>query len=44
MRMRDALTVFAKVTVILALVCAVWFGTEWILMWVIDYLGRPEGS
>lgn len=43
MRLRDAVTVFAKVMVILSLVCAVWFATEWFLMWVIDYLGRPPG-
>ena len=43
MRMRDAMTVFAKVMVILVLVCAVWFATEWLLMWVIDYFGRQQG-
>ena len=41
--MRDAMTVFAKVMAILALVYAVWFATEWLFMWVIDYFGRQPG-
>ena len=43
MRSRDVLTVFAKVTVLLALASAVWFATQWFLMWLIGYLDVPPG-